>query len=299
MVDCASGEGPRRRVLMLTHRVPYPPNRGDRIRAYHLLKFLLEHYDVSLACVSDEPATADELAHLGQLCTDLGVFPTTRFGRLLNAARSAACGRSLTQGYFGSSLLTKTVRTWHEREPFDAVLVFCSSMFPYLKAANMSHVPAVVDLVDVDSLKWKQMASESKVPKRYLYGFEAARIRRLEGEIATSAKAVVLVSNEEAALFDRSTRHSGACGISNGVDTDYFQDNPERSKRAGQGVNLVFTGVLDYAPNVEGMEWFCRHVWPVVHPQLTARGMLPASVSSDAGQLRRCDNCRRSAVSMW
>ncbi len=231
------------RILMLTQRFPYPPNRGDRIRAYHLLKVLSQHFDVSLACTTDEPITQSQRDFIQQFVRELAVVPTGSLTRTRQAAFSAALGHSLTEGFFHSSRLARTIRDWHRCEPFRALLIFCSSMFSYSQAADLARIPQVVDLVDVDSQKWAQLSKSAGLPKKWLYALEARRVMALEKRIASQADSVVLTSPDECELFARTVGHfDNVHPISNGVDTDYFRVPGNRSLRRSQHVQLVFTG---------------------------------------------------------
>lgn len=255
---------------MLTHRFVYPPNRGDRIRSYNILKVLSEHFRVTLACTLDEPVSDEEQQHVCRFCESILSSELSRSGRLFTAATSALRGESLTAGMFYSRQLWDQVQQQQQLQPFDVVLVFCSSMFPYVDTPQFADTPVIVDLVDVDSVKWAQMAQQSSWSKRPIYRMEASRVRKLEQRIAGRARAVALVSDQEADLYRRTvaTAATTVRGVSNGVDTDYFTPPATVCRSSSQtAVSLVFTGVLDYAPNVEGIVWFCREVLP----QLTTR----------------------------
>lgn len=244
---------------MLTHRVPYPPNRGDRIRSYQLLKYLAERSDVSLACLADEPVDDSTLRYLDSICDRLAVCPTTRIGRMLNASTSLALGRSATEGHFWSAELARTIGDWCRQVSFDAVLCYCSGMFHYVRDCDLSGCPIVVDLVDVDSKKWMDCARQSHWPLQWLYRLESRRIHRVERELAECSKAVTLVSQAETDLFRTICPAAPAHPIRNGVQTE-----PSVPAKTDDGKTCVFVGVLDYIPNVDGVSWFCRNVWPLV-----------------------------------
>ncbi|OYW12184.1 MAG: hypothetical protein B7Z55_18490, partial [Planctomycetales bacterium 12-60-4] len=165
-----------------------------------------------------------------------------------------------------------------------------SSMFQYRKLAGLENVPTVVDLVDVDSQKWKQLSRDSTGLKRQIYRLETNRTHRLEEKIASIADSIALTSSQEAGLFSASVGGSApAIGISNGVDTNYFRINASRQTRRDQPVQLVFTGVMDYPPNVEGMRWFCKDVWPLISKRLDVNlkivGRRPTQAVRELGSL--------------
>jgi len=121
-------------------------------------------------------------------------------------------------------------------------------------------VPAVVDLMDVDSQKWLDYAAARRGPKAWLYRLEAARLARLEKELAAGAGALTLVSEAEARLFRRSCPGAPVHAVKNGVDLDYFAPPALAEEEA----TCVFVGALDYFPNIDAAVWFCREAWPEV-----------------------------------
>ena len=145
--------------MFLVHRVPYPPNRGDRIRSFHLLEFLSRRANVYLATLADEPLEPGTLDALRSRCRDVAVERLGR-SRWLAAAASLAAGKSATEGLFRSRRLRQTLAAWTKQISFDAVVVFCSSMVQYLDLPGLEGVTKVVDLVDVDSQKFFDYAAK-------------------------------------------------------------------------------------------------------------------------------------------
>lgn len=280
---------------MLTHRVPYPPDRGDRIRAYHLLRHLAAHVDVSLACVSDEPVTDDQRAVLADLTAQLAIQPIGPAWSRARGVAALAAGRAVTPAIFYRRSLARRVASWHHHMPFDAVLTFCTGMVGYaMDLQRGPHRPRhVLDLVDVDSLKWARFAAESKPPMRWVYAAEARRLAPIErgGEWVD---AITVISDNEA----RAYRHEIGLAanlhvVENGVDADFFRPLPD-CPRAGDTPTITFVGVLDYKPNIDGVAWFAREVLPdVLRRQPRARlrivGRNPAPAVRALGQVRGVD----------
>ncbi|MCH8924404.1 MAG: TIGR03087 family PEP-CTERM/XrtA system glycosyltransferase [Planctomycetes bacterium] len=179
-------------------------------------------------------------------------------------------GRTATAGLYQAPRLKRTIRRWAKEKRFDAVVVFCSSMWQYAEVHELSDLPIVADLVDVDSQKWFDYAAGASGWRRWLYGLEGRRVQRLEGRIAQRAKAITLVSEAEAELFRGVWPNDKTLGVPNGVDLEYF--NPDAVQPVAERFDCVFVGQLDYHPNVEGVRWFCQNVWPEIireHPGAT------------------------------
>ena len=255
----------RRNVLYLVHRVPYPPNRGDRIRSYHLLNYLSQRANVYLATLADEPLEPGTLEVLQSRCAGVAVESVTSL-RWLQGAVHLLRGKSATEGLFASSPLRAQIKAWTNQITFDAAVVFCSSMVQYLQAPQLAQVPTIVDLVDVDSQKFYDYAAASRGIKRWLYQWEGSRLRALECSLPAHVKAITLVSEAEANIFREFCPNTQTHAVKNGVDLAYFQP----SARAPQPQRCVFVGAFDYRPNIDGAVWFCHEIWPQVKSQFPA-----------------------------
>lgn len=267
MVD---GDGGRPPVLYLAHRIPFPPDKGDRIRTYHILRWLSERASVHLACLADEPLAGVEEEALGCYCERVAVVPIGGRTRWARAIRSLTLGGTATEGAFASPSLRRVVESWCTGTRYHAAIASASALAPYLEVPGLCGVPLVVDLMDVDSQKWFDYAAVSRGPRALLYRLEGARLRRLESRLARRARAVVLVSEAEAEIARRFCEPDSVRSVTNGVDLDYFA--PVADAPGDDG--CVFVGALDYLPNIEGSVWFCREVWPCVrrrHPDAVVR----------------------------
>lgn len=258
--------GRRPRVLFLTHRVPYPPDKGDRIRSYNLLRYLAGRADVWLGSVADEPWTAETEQVIRSLTVDSCLSPVG-VARKIYGGFSLLSGRSLTEGWFYSRNLGDWVDQLVANQRIDVVVSFCSGMLCYADRPALRELPLIVDLVDVDSEKWLQYARGSTGPKSWLYRLEGVRLRKVEQQLAERAKAVTLVSREEADLYRQIAPAAKTFAVGNGVDYSYFRRPAEHAR---QPQTAVFLGALDYLPNVEGIRWFCAEVWPTVRSRYPA-----------------------------
>jgi len=269
----------RQEILFLAHRFPYPPDRGDRIRSWNILRYLSSRANISLACTTDSVISREQLNLVRSRCRRVLVAPLPPRRRWANAGIHWLCGRSLTEGLFWSKNFAQTLDYWADVITFDHVFVYCSSMLQYAQRPRLRSIPRVVDLVDVDSQKWKDYAQQAGPIHRLIYSSEAHRIARLERQSMESSKAVLLASNAEADLLRSQIRNrrSAILGLSNGVDSEYFSaqwvdQDPCYSDRFNPTVpselRIVFVGVLDYLPNIEGLRWFFSNIWMEVRKQI-------------------------------
>ena len=161
----------------------------------------------------------------------------------------------MTEGFFASASLRKFVAKECRREPFDLVMGYSSSTLPYVLAAPTG-ARIDMDPVNVDTAKWAAYAQNAHWPASWLYRKESRTVNNLKVKALAQCDAVLLVSEVEARLLSGQSR--GAVAIGNGVDTEYFTPR----KPEGKHPRLVFTGTMDYRPNIEGVCWFAREVWP-------------------------------------
>ncbi|MBY0238436.1 MAG: TIGR03087 family PEP-CTERM/XrtA system glycosyltransferase [Burkholderiaceae bacterium] len=258
-------------LLMLVHRMPYPPNKGDKIRSYHLLKHLAQTYRVHLATFIDDDDDWQHVPTVQALCA------STHFARLNpKLARVRSLGallgqRSLSLDYYRNQGLRAWVDDTMRRHPIDRILVYSSPMAQYADAYPEAH--RVIDFIDVDSEKWREYGEKKPWPASLLFRYEARQLLRYERKVAAEFAASLFVSAPEAALFSRLAPESAArIGyFNNGVDTAYFTpDNTYPSPYAAGEQGIVFTGAMDYWPNIDAVKWFAEHVLPRVkqaHPQ--------------------------------
>jgi len=190
--------------------------------------------------------------------------------RWARALSSLARGGSITAGAFYSPALSQVVRDWAIETRFAAAVASSSGMVAYLRRPELAGVPALIDLVDVDSQKWFDYAAASRGAKATLYRTEARRLRKLEASLPSWARAVTLVSEAETELFRSFCPSPDVHTVPNGVDLEYFRQQSPALAEEG----CVFVGALDYKPNIDAVTWFCKEIWPSVlrlHPNARLR----------------------------
>lgn len=252
-------------LLFLAHRIPYPPDKGDKIRAWHVLRHLASRYRVHLATFIDAPADIRHVERLREICASVFWRPLNPKIARLRSLRGLLTGASLTETFFGDPVFHDGVNRIIAQHTPSIHYVFSSSMAPY-GSGRRGGVRVILDLVDVDSQKWGQYSQAGLWPVRWLYRREQRTLLALERGAALDADTVTLVTDAEAQLFARLAPESGnkIRFIGNGVDVDYFDASQEFANPLGQQTGIVFTGAMDYRPNIEAMQWFTREVMPLL-----------------------------------
>jgi sugar transferase (PEP-CTERM/EpsH1 system associated) len=252
-------------LLFLAHRLPFPPTKGDKIRSHHLLLHLAKSYSVFLGTFVDDPADWPFVEAAQALCAEVHVEPIVRSSRRWRSLQALLSGEALELPYFRSTTLAHWVTEVVLREGIERAIAFSSPMAQYL--LDRPKVRSIVDFVDLDSAKWADYATRHPWPMSALYGLEARRLSAFERSVAERVEASVFVTREEARLLSAAVPEcaSRIVAIENGVDSDYYSPAREFASPFESGESaIVFTGAMDYWPNVDAVTWFAHEVLPRV-----------------------------------
>jgi sugar transferase (PEP-CTERM/EpsH1 system associated) len=248
-------------LLYLAHRIPYPPNKGDKIRAFHQLRHLAQRYTVHLACLVDDLEDLPYVKDLEKCCASVEAVYRGKTAARLRALTALATGKPLSVASFSSRALQRHIARRLRTAAIDRIVVFSSAMAEYVR--DVTGIPKVIDFVDADSEKWRLYADHQPFPWSQLYRLEAKRLARYEAEAASWFDHAVFISDAEAQVLRGRTQGQPVTVIPNGVDTDYFSPHGGGQPPLGEPC-LVFTGEMNYFPNVDAVRHFCRAILPLV-----------------------------------
>ena len=271
-------------VLFLAHRLPFPPDRGDKIRSHNVLKALAALGPVHVGCFGETVSDKANEIDLGELaashCMPMRDKPLALAGIEAVVRREPI---SLT-AFWSPALMSWITRTLAEHE-IDTIYVFSGQMGQYVPRSWTGRL--VVDLVDVDSAKFEAYARETKAPARWIHAREGRLLAREEARLAARADHTLLISAAEAELFAGRLPSAGGANVSvlgNGIDARRFDPAGLAVHPAliEAGPHIVFTGQMDYPPNVEAalraverlMPWI-RAVHPDARLHIVGRAPVP------------------------
>jgi sugar transferase (PEP-CTERM/EpsH1 system associated) len=249
------------KILFLAHRVPYPPDKGDKIRAFHILQHLSRSHDVWLGACVDDPRDLAQMGGWELPCRESCLVPlgaVRRGGAMLGGL---VAGQPLSVVRFRHPRLQRWVdRVLRETRP-DVVFVYSSAMAQYVVGRMPADARLVIDFVDADAEKWREYAEKAAPPLSALYAREFRKLTAYEGRALARADQGLLVSETERRLLAGFLPEDAdkLQVMPNGVDADFF-----RPQGAGDGRSLVLTGRMDYAPNVDAAIWFADEILPKV-----------------------------------
>lgn len=286
------------RILFLTHRIPYPPNKGDKIRSYNILKYLVKRHDVCLASLLDEKADALFIGEIQSLVEEF-VFDFIRPGwKKLGSFSSLMKAKPISVSYFYSRKLQKDIDDLIELCNFDIAFCYSSPMAEYLfrseqRNSKLGRAVRVMDFIDADSYKWAQYSEKTSGWKKWVYRYESTHLARYEKKIAKEFDHLMVVSEKERQILLKTVAADNLSVLSNGVDLTFFA--PGHSKRPlSKTPSIVFTGVMDYWPNVEGVTWFAEQVLPKIriHASEANFHIVGSKPVSQVRQLERLEGVR-------
>ena len=255
-------------LLFLVHRIPYPPNKGDKIRSYNFLKGLVKNFNVHLATFIDDPEDWAYVDKVKALTVDSLFVNLNPSLAKIKSLSGLLTNQPLTLPYYKNAQMQRWVDKTIEENNIEKVFVFSSAMAQFVH--KHQNLEIVIDFVDVDSDKWLQYSQKTSWPMNWVYKREAKRLLAYDSEMAKLAKMNLFVSEEESKLFKTlvDTKADKISFVNNGVDLEYFNHTEQYQAVYDSSDNvIVFTGAMDYWANVDAVIWFVSEVFPIIRQQ--------------------------------
>jgi sugar transferase (PEP-CTERM/EpsH1 system associated) len=256
------------KTLYLSQRIPFPPNKGEKIRTFHQIKYLLDNnHEIFLCC----PYTTDEELDLIEQFKDLYGVHTLQHKlgpNFLRYISGLISHKALSVSNFYNLKLQKMVDELILSESFRNIVCTSSSMAEYVFkssaiAGKITKPKLVMDFMDLDSDKWKQYRDSSTLPMKWVYNREFKLLSKYEQNINRCFDICFFISQSEVDLFCK----NNVCtvkplAIGNGIDNEFF--TPAIQMPYNNDPVFIFTGVMDYKPNIDSVLWFAENVWQKV-----------------------------------
>lgn len=252
-------------LLYLVHRIPFPPNKGDKVRSFNILRHLAQRYRVFLGTFVDQSEDLQHVRKLFEWCEACHVVRLNPGRAKVASLRGLLSGEALSLPYYRDAGLSDWVRKTVAEQGIRQAVAFSGPMAQYLDIEGLEQ--RVIDYCDVDSAKWTQYADQRSWPMSWLYRREGARLLAYERAAAAQADASLFVTEAEAALFrGLAPEVAGRVGVmQNGVDAQYFSpDHSFDNPFPAGGPAIVFTGAMDYWPNIDAVSWFVSEIMPLL-----------------------------------
>ena len=272
------------RIFFLCQRVPFPPNRGDKITTFNEIRHLSKQHDVHVFCLADGKDDLENVPGLLPYAKSVTAIPYHPMVGKLRALIALFTGAPLSVAAFTDKKLQAAINQESSARRPDLLFVFSCNMAQF--AAQYPDIPRVVQFGDLDSLKWDQYANRARGPMKWIYRAENRRILRYERQVASSFSHSLVCTPRERDDFERWIPGQPVSVVGNGVDIDYFQPQG----RAKTPASMIFTGVMDYLPNADAVQWFCEEILPLVrtavpHASFVICGSRPSKAVQDLAKI--------------
>ena len=249
-------------ILYIAHRIPYPPDKGDKIRSFNEIKFLSKRHEVYLACLIDEDRDIEHVKALEKYCASVNAIKFDKRLAKIKSLFSLISNRPMSVSYFFLKALKSQIDQLLKTRRFDVIMVFSSSMAQYVSDVN--DITKIIDFVDADSDKWRQYVKYSRFPFSTIYKIEATRLQDYEKEIIERFQHCIVATEKDAKLLKSSNSPNRLSVISNGVNFDYFFHRGDNY----DPYTIVFVGAMDYFANVDGVLYFYKEIFPLIKEKI-------------------------------
>ncbi|MFM7023742.1 MAG: glycosyltransferase [Flavobacteriales bacterium] len=245
-----------KKTLIILSRIPYPLEKGDKLRAYHLIKELSKWEEIHLVAISDEPAQQSSIDELKKYCKEIHVFPISKWSIALNMFKSFIVGLPFQSGYFYNSKVAREIANLIEKNKPDHIFVQLLRTTEYVK--NIHGIEMTLDYMDAFAKGMERRLESAYFPASRIYRWEYFRLRKYEGRVYHWFKNKLIISEQDLnSLFIPDTNEIQI--IPNGVDTAYFSPRPMEKK-----YDLLFFGNMSYPPNVSAARYLCMEILPLL-----------------------------------
>ena len=280
------------RIFYICRRVPFPPDRGDKIAAFNAIRHLSAGHEVHVFCLGDGVQDLANISGLQAYAKSVTAAPVDEFTIKLRALEALFTGQPLSVAALNETKLHDAIqKKFGELRP-DLIIVYSCNMAQF--AEHFPDVPRIMHFGDLDSLKWRQYAERSSMPLNWIYALEEQRLLGYERHIAQIFSHALVHTEIEKGDFERLIPGIPVTVVGNGVDLDYFRSAGE-AKKPG---SMVFTGVMDYRPNIDAVVWFCNEILPIVQAEIPAANFTICG-SRPAPAVRRLAKRRGVTVTGW
>ena len=279
------------KLLFVSHNVPFPPNKGEKIRTYHIIHELAKRHEIHLIALTRDPADLGYQADLEVFCERVELIYLNPLVSKFYASIALLLGSPITLGYFFSLKARRLVKQFLANNAYAALFAICSSGAQYLYRHRESMT--LVDYIDIDSAKWKQYAEAAKSPLSWLYALEHRRLAQWERKICEQYDRSLLTSpTEKQRLLTLAVGCDDKIIVCpNGIDTEFFYPrNAVSEPSSGTRRTLVFTGQMDYMPNVDAVKYFYDDILPLVQRRHANTQFVIVGRNPDASIAQDCPN---------
>jgi sugar transferase (PEP-CTERM/EpsH1 system associated) len=268
------------RIFFVCRRVPFPPDRGDKIATFNEIRHLSAGHDMHVFCLGDGAHDLDNVKGLREYARSVTAVPVGSTKIKWRALKALFASKPLSVAALNEAKLHAAIRQKFAELRPDLIVVYSCNVAQF--AEHFPTVPRIMQFGDLDSLKWRQYAERSRIPLRWVYAIEERRLLAYERRIANMFSVALVHTELEKHDFERLIPGVPVTLVGNGVDLDYFRPVGATKRPA----SMVFTGVMDYRPNVDAVLWFCEEILPIIQAKIPEANLTICGTSPTAAVRR-------------
>jgi sugar transferase (PEP-CTERM/EpsH1 system associated) len=261
------------KIFVLLSRVPYPIEKGDKLRAFHQIRCLARNNEIILCALSDSPVHTDAIKALSGFCSEIHIIPLSKVGMIWNVIKVFFNGKPLQVGYFYRCNAKKQIQTIIEKCQPDHIFCQLTRVSEYVKD---SKIPKTLDYQDIFSMGARRQAENSSGLMKLVFMMEYRRLLRYEHDIFEKFDHKTIISQPDRNLLPHPLRNDVVI-IPNGVDHNYF--SPAQGEKK---YDVVFTGNMGYPPNIDAARFIAEDIFPLVLQKLPGAKLLLAGATPHA-----------------
>lgn len=262
------------KILVLLPRIPWPLEKGDKLRAYNQIKQLAQNNELILCAINSDKNLDKEDARkaLNAFCSSIHFFDIGKMSILTNLAKAFFKGLPMQCGYFYNKRIHKEIRKLIEQHKPDMLFGQLLRVAEYIRHEK---TPKTIDYQDVFSMGMKRRYEIAPFYLRPFFNMEYKRLRHYEHDIFDDFDVKTIISVQDRDDIDHPKKDEILI-VPNGVDHEYYSPQQQEKK-----YDIVFTGNMGYAPNVNAVEYLANDILPLVWEKLPEAKMYIAGATPD------------------
>lgn len=242
------------KLLVILPRVPYPLEKGDKLRAYHFIKGLHKSFEISLFALSDQRIDKEIENEISNICDQYRIFNNPFINIVFNAFLFLFNGKPFQLAYFYRRSMKKAIRQEIKNNKPDVIFCQLLRSAEYVKGID---VKKVLDYQDAFSMGMKRRAETSGFLKKCFYSWESKRLRRYESKVSKIFDHTLIISEQDKKALPIMDKE--AFVLRNGVDMNYYLPVECEKK-----YDLLFVGNMSYPPNINAVVYFAKEIMPLL-----------------------------------
>lgn len=251
-------------IVLVAPRFPFPLDKGDRLTIYHMLRYFSQRHTVSLVCFLEPEQDPAWVEKVEPFCEQVVIVPLSKRRAYANCMTGIVGRTPLQLRYYSDPAMHAAVREVVAAQQPDLLYAHTIRMGQYIEPYKS--IPRVLAMQISMTLNYRRLAEQAKgLPSKLFHTMEYRKVRAYEGQFARKFDKVLLISPHDLNAIERDRPDENVFFSPHGVDFEFFSPEPGRAQAPG---SLIFTGNMNYAPNVDAARYFYEEIFPLVRAEV-------------------------------